>query len=315
MSNAITNITVKNLFNRDKKLDISMPTIPLVSFLIGPNGFGKTTILNLIYATFGEISFNDAIFKEIYFDEFKIKFWDSHTIIVKRLSDSITSFTIKRKATIVVHLEFKFDSAQDDYDISIRKDLLKKHGLDRNVVYIREDRFYNYNIHDIHGVRLSTDEYTTYILRHINTRANKNEIYLSLKEIMDERNCGMLYNVSLVNDESGPFDPIINAPMSVHFNEPLSHIPAAILDDFNIFASIIMNTNTDDDTIVLIDIPEMHKHIAIQEMFSKDVMQNSKNISNIIIVTHSPYITHRYTNLVCDNKITELKTKTKTKVI
>lgn len=69
----IQQISVKNLFG------IFNHTIPLnmderITIIHGPNGFGKTMILKLLYALFGQ---DDHLLQTIPFDEFHVKFEDN----------------------------------------------------------------------------------------------------------------------------------------------------------------------------------------------------------------------------------------------
>jgi predicted ATPase len=311
-------ITVKNLFGNGKKIvinEVSDPWIPnyrhdphtgnmvkvktltRARILTGINGFGKTTIFNIISDIFGNTSFNDEYYKNIHFDEFKMC-TDSGYIVIKH-PGADTEFMIRsndRGNPIVERLYIKYDP-NDKSDVAIRKNMLKKHHFDhelrgiRNVIHIRDDRFAY-----IH-------ESTKSILHRINESEYKQEIYERLKKIIDKRTA---YTPVTLNDIDG----------KIRFLEPIEIIPKAILDEFNIFAEVIMSSISGGN-IVLIDTPETSKHIAIQEMFMSDLMNDDTYLHGkqyspqIIIATHSPYIVGEYSNLVLSNKVFDIKSKTK----
>jgi predicted ATPase len=314
----IRSITVKNLFGKGKKIvinDVCDPWIPngyrydpntnsvstiktLVRgrFLTGINGFGKTTIFNIISDIFGDTSFNDNYYKNIHFDEFKMC-TDSGYIVIKH-PGADTEFMIRsfdRGNPVVERLHIKYDP-NDISDVAIRKNLLKKRHFDRelhgirNVTHIRDDRFAY-----IH-------ETTKWILRKINESEYKHEIYERLKKIINNRAAFTSATLNDIDDK-------------IRFLEPIEFIPNAILDEFNIFAEVIMSSISDGN-IVLIDTPETGKHIAIQEMFMNDLMADDlyllkQHKPQIIIATHSPYIVSEYSNLVMPNEISDIKSRTK----
>lgn len=306
-------ITVKNLFGNGKKIVISEPeqpwipdeyvynskgklvqtrTITCTRILTGINGFGKTTIFNIITDVFGDTtSFNDEYYKSIHFDEFKICTSNSYIVIKHPGAD--TEFTIRsfeRGNPIVERLYVKYDP-NDRSDIDMRVSLMKKRHIlfdfnVRSVTHIRDDRFaYIY-------------ESTKCILHRINKSEYKHEIYERLKKILDKR--AAFTPVTLIEDNK------------IHFLEPIEFIPKAILDEFNIFAEVIMSSSTACNT-VLIDMPETNKHISIQEMFMSDITNHDTYLQyspSIIITTHSPYIVHEYCNLIMNKEVSDIaKTK------
>lgn len=311
-------ITVKNLFGNGKKIvinEVSYPWIPnyrhdphtgnmvkiktlaRARILTGINGFGKTTIFNIISDIFGNTSFNDEYYKNIHFDEFKMC-TDSGYIVIKH-PGADTEFMIRsndRGNPIVERLYIKYDP-NDKSDVAIRKNMLKKHHFDhelrgiRNVIHIRDDRFAY-----IH-------ESTKSILHKINESEYSHEIYERLKKIIDKR--AAFPSVTLMEMDDG----------KIRFLEPIETIPKAILDEFNIFAEVILS-NISSSNIVLIDTPETNKHISIQAMFMCDLMSDDIYLPKhyrpqIIIATHSPYIVDEYRNLVLSNKVFDIKSKTK----
>lgn len=313
----ITSITVKNLCGNGKKIvikDVSDPWIPnhrhdkrtgdIVKvktlsrgrILTGINGFGKTTIFNIISDIFGDTSFNDEYYKNIHFDEFKMC-TDMGYIVIKH-PGADTEFMIRsndRGNPVVERLYIKYDP-NDRNDVAVRKTLLTKRHFDhelrgiRNVIHIRDDRFAH-----IH-------ETTKCILRKINESEYDHEICERLKKIIDKRAVSTPATLNIIDGK-------------IRFLEPIEYIPNAILDEFNIFAEVILS-NISSGSIVLIDMPETNKHIAIQDMFMCDLMSDDAYLPKhykpqIIIATHSPYIVSEYSNLVMPKEISDIKSRTK----
>lgn len=310
-------LSVKNLCSNGKKIVISTPTDPWIPkynsnneligkrtslsacILTGVNGFGKTTIFNIISDIFGVDrfnSFNDDYYKNIHFDEFKIC-TDNGYIVIKH-PGADTEFMIRsfdRGNPVVERLHIKYDP-DDRSDVAIRKSLLEKHRIVRehgihDVTHIRDDRF-TY----IH-------ETTKCMLQKINESEYKHEIYERLKKIIDKR--AAFTPVSLIDSDG-----------KIQFLEPIECIPKAILDEFNIFAEVILSSSIPSGNIVLIDTPETNKHISIQEMFMRDLMSDDtylpkRYMPKIIIATHSPYIVCEYGNLVLPKEISDIKSNAK----
>ena len=76
----ITNIKIEKLFGRFD-YNINLDQEDDITILTGPNGYGKTTILNIIYNLF---NFRFFYFQKLKFERITIDFTENKSVIINK---------------------------------------------------------------------------------------------------------------------------------------------------------------------------------------------------------------------------------------
>jgi predicted ATPase len=281
---SIDKIIIKNLFNRDNTIEISIKTS--LSFMLGPNGFGKTIIMKLLTSVFanGEYNyqFDSKFFMETPFNEFTVKLSNGIDVIVRKKRD-IVEFIIKKGEKI---LEVRtFEIGKDDYEE--RRVLLYKYNSFLKIVYIGENR--------TRCAELIIDKMGQHYT------GTTPFVYSTLKDIMKKRSA--FHNVNIAENKHGYIEFTIGGkPISI------DRVSPAIADELYIFACILHENeryNAEQGAILFcIDTPETCKHISIQQMFANDVIKYMRGNATVIIATQSPYITIGHNEFISDIDVT-----------
>lgn len=259
----INSITVKNLFGNGKNIDIATPNA--INIITGPNGIGKTTILDMISWVCGDLCVVHNKLSHIKFDEICIKFSNGRDIVA-RPSDNPGVFTFAIRNGNDVLIEKMYNMFDDNlYD---RKKIIRLYsGVgDIDTVSVKQDRSDRGIIYSCFG-----NPFTDEIVAALNEILKENFAYMDVRVDRNQH--------FFIDDEE----------------VAIGDMPLSILDTVTIIARI-MNASHD-PTVFLIDTPELYKHICVQERFIDTIMKYMPVGMEVIMVTHSPYIVSEYADL------------------
>lgn len=220
-----------------------------ISILTGPNGFGKSTILNVINSVYNENI--DGMLK-FPFTEIELTFTDK------------TSYNLRYG---------------DVLDLAVEKERIKTAKKSLGTVRYLSNRF-NYNKEEIPSVSELTARIKQIILTDSGTANDNFDLFLS------QINEKLKFKKAVIEDGE---IKIIPANSTKYL--PLESLSSGEQQLMLFYFELIFGS--DEETLLLIDEPEISLHIAWQMRLISDlktIIDRSKKHSAVIIATHSPQV-------------------------
>jgi len=274
----IRSIAVKKLFgmfdhaiplNREEKITI----------VYGPNGYGKTYILNTMHALFNGV-FEDI--KEVPFLEFNVELDDGGSVIVTRQRDELYGGCILSVADAAGNKKLL---SQDEFTKTICR-----HVRVRSIDTGRLMRFSDI-VDDRPSISISAGKMKELISGGIDEET-RGKIDLFVRII----NSRFSHKTIVIDEETGftfrASNGLILRPEQLSSGE--QHAVVILLE---------LLFNTVPGTLILIDEPELSLHISWQQQFVRDIDEIvSHDNFDILIATHSPQIIHDRWDLTVELK-------------
>lgn len=327
MSVKIEKVFIESLFD-NKNIDWKLKD---VNVLVGKNGAGKTTILQLINAVILNNSKSDSLnFCEsvsLYFknEEAKDKSitlvnqsaLKKHAksiyisqedyfnkIIENQLKDAMSKFEIKRKHSNNRVENFKISNFQtdfiDNFKNSIKKSILKDLENDENIEIFCNEK-YKENSTNLSVEYISTINMSANSINNITKSDGKNTNFLDY-EIREELN-NLLKSKNTTNkrnliDALNSMFSDSNKKVEIKNQDLLFTLENGKTIGYNslssgerqvIYIFIKVIKASINNSLILMDEPEISLHLSWQENLLTAIRKVNKN-SQIIIVTHSPAI-------------------------
>lgn len=281
-------ISIESLFDiYSYTLDIKPDEVPL-RFITGPNGYGKTTILNILNALYTSKIRELAV---IPFKHLQLTFDDGYEVSVAQLRDYTVDEDADEQSLANVHLDIKFRKSGNERSLySIRWDTggeedlgnlgLSLYFTSHPLYYIRDGR-----VQGVPTVRKHVD-----ILKEL-LRENANSENQSFRERLKVfsdiiEKSAFAHKTMQIDPRYGYRFIADNEERTILAVDKLSSGEQQIL--IMAFELLFM---APDDSLVLIDEPE----ISFHQMWQVDYLANLQSIMALrnlqcIVSTHSPQI-------------------------
>lgn len=304
MVNKIKNISIQNLFN-SRNIDWDLND---VNVLVGKNGLGKSTILQLIQTTLtqepndsltlcdkvdlefqdGSTTFSSSKFEldENLFKESFQKFIESESF-EKQLMSGILNNTnkkiSKKEKEAIKNKIFSTVIENKNSKIKVKQYQFKEHENKFHVEFIST---INMSANSINKIQTSDGRVANFLDLEIQSELNRlikndstdlqHKLINSLNKIFSETN----KKVHIINDE-------LVITLSDERKIAYKNLSSGERQVIYIFLKVI-NANIN-NSIILMDEPEISLHLSWQESLLTSIREVNKD-SQIIIVTHSPAI-------------------------
>ena len=284
-------ISIESLFDiYSYTLDIKPDEVPL-RFITGPNGYGKTTILNILNALYTGKIRELAV---IPFKHLQLTFDDGYEVSVAQLRDYTVDEDADEQSLANVHLDIKFRKSGNERSLySIRWDTGGEEDL-RNLglsLY-----FTSHPLYYIRDGRVQTPDGVPTVRKHVDIlkellRENANSENQSFRECLKVfsdiiEKSAFAHKTMQIDLRYGYRFIADNEERTILAVDKLSSGEQQML--IMAFELLFM---APDDSLVLIDEPE----ISFHQMWQVDYLANLKSIMALrnlqcIVSTHSPQI-------------------------
>jgi predicted ATP-binding protein involved in virulence len=295
-------IIVENLFNA---FDHHIRLNEKLTIMIGENGYGKTTILNMLRAV---ADWNYVYFHSIVFTKFQLVF-DNQTITVEKKDNNIflngnkiidgQDFEGEILTTIKnTYADIEITPQVSLYDLILNNEIRnsQKYIQTYNRRMIREFKP-QYNLGNLDNTLLiGTKRLDMYApLRYWNEFKKKpyNDYKAKLLTTLLERYFLNKY-IALIGN---------NLEICSTINKKIISIMALSLGEQHLFVLFyLLLFKTKSNTFVLFDEPETSLHISWQNRFIDDLLEIAANLDslNIFIATHSPNLIGHHWDLTVE---------------
>lgn len=301
----LKSLSIEDLFNLySYNIDFGIENSK-IHFITGPNGYGKTTILNIIQALY---SAKYEFLATIPFKSIKLRFSDNNIVSVIRNVQTISEDDSDEKSVENIELQISFESASDEFKAN---KLIPGINSFQPITFpdkinVMDLYFKSHPIYYITDGRLYSKEGVPLIMNcvaRMKSLLNNNDFHtnnLNLKRLntFEEiiSRCGFANKIMQVDKRFGfrflssCEDRMIITPSKLSSGEQHMVIMAFEL----LFTA-------PDDSLILIDEPEISFHM----LWQVDFIKNLKSILNIremqcIVSTHSPQIFNMEWDLTTD---------------
>lgn len=303
MVNKIKNISIRNLFN-SKNIDWDLKD---VNVLVGKNGLGKSTILQLIQTTLTQELGNNTLKLcdrvEITFDNnsstfasSKVEINENHFKMAFQEFIKSSSFDEQIKSAIGKNKKIS------NRDLKIIKDKIFSEVIEKDSSRIKVQQYEfkkcenKYNVEFISTINMSANS-----INKIQTSDGRIANFLDL-EIQSELNRlikndstdlqkKLIFSLNKIFKETNKKVNIIDDELVIKLSDEsriaYKNLSSGERQIIYIFLKVI-NANIN-NSIILMDEPEISLHLSWQESLLTSIREVNKN-SQIIIVTHSPAI-------------------------
>lgn len=308
MSNKIESLFIENLFE-DKNIDWKLKD---VNVLVGKNGLGKTTILQLINAALN----NDTLAKSIYLcDSITLHFYDKEINLINPLSlKKYAKSIFYEKESLVskeidqhIKIELKKANINDiqskkfsDLKSKIISHLLEEMENDNTIMTFLNEK--KSKISEKLSVEyISTINMSANSINNITTSDGKTTNFLDY-EIREELNFLLKSkNINIKNKLINVLNSMFsdsNKKVEIQNNQLVFHLDNKKTIGYEslssgerqvIYIFIKVIKAGINKSLILMDEPEISLHLSWQEKLLSQIREVNKN-SQIIIVTHSPAI-------------------------
>jgi predicted ATP-binding protein involved in virulence len=298
-------IIVENLFNA---FDHHIRLNEKLTIMIGENGYGKTTILNMLRAV---ADWNYVYFHSIVFTKFQLVF-DNQTVTVEKKDNNVFLNGHKIIDGSIYENEMLITIKNNYSDIDIHQqdslyDLILNHKLGKAQIFMRT---YNqrmireykkiYELKNFSSILLigtkRIDMYAPlfYLNKFTQEKLYENEKIKSQLFITILNNYFLNKNIALENNKLVIYSAITQKII------PIMALSSGEQHLFVLFYSLLFRTKP--NTFVLFDEPETSLHITWQNRFIDDLLQIIDNIDGLttLIATHSPNLIAHHWNLTVE---------------
>lgn len=274
--NQIQHISIEKIWGL---YDFSWELIPSVNVLIGENGSGKSTVINLLYAL---LSFDIKLLEKYDYKKISI-----HTNIGELWYQKGSKY---------------FDIYKNNFETNIAfistfdKLIIKKPAKDKTVKY----SYYKATSLDNELAELIDDfiryQLDIYMPGHTNLHHSTEKLTYKVKEVMD-KNLNIFFEILNKAIFKNKYEAIIDNNYSISLIHcqtkqeiKLSKLSSGEKQILIILLQALVTKNQ--PCIFLLDEPEVSLHLSIQEQLIDTIRKLNEN-AQLIIVTHSPSIVRK----------------------
>ncbi len=272
-----------------------------ISFITGPNGYGKTTILRIIDFLYNQ---QYALLANILFDRLELFFEDGHILEVSQIRSVEQEDNVDEEGYTNVQLKMHFfhetrndfhevfywdnHSPQEEHSINNFSTYLSSHPI----YYIKDNRLYH---RDASVVRQNASELSMLLN---NPQYNQSESFQQKLAAFQE----------IINSYNFTNKKLQIAPRYgyrlIATNDDCTILPYESLssgEQHILIMTYDLLFNADDDSLILIDEPELSFHLEWQGIFLNQLETITRLRSiQCIICTHSPEIFRYKWNMSID---------------
>ncbi len=271
-----------------------------VCFITGPNGYGKTSILNILHNIYSR---NWERLSRIPFDSISLTFSDNVSLSITQNRNDIQDEESDEKLTENVSLEVKFQlTSEDIYTYQWSEDSRENIKEDKNIQLF----FESHPIYFIRDGRLNAPDHIPTIARCV----EKMKTYLrdySLSESPQFQEKINVFKKIITSSDFANKTLQFDARYGFRFilnNEDKTILSPESLSSGEQHLTVMafeLLFRAPDDSLVLIDEPEISFHMLWQIDFLKnlDLILSSRKLQ-CIVATHSPQIFNMKWNLSVD---------------